>query len=317
MLPTGHLGMLVAAQDHVVTRQQLLAGGVTRHGIENRFEYDGWQRLLPEVYLTHPGEPSRRQRLVAALLYAGEGAAIDADDACAFHGLRAVRPDDDLVRVVVPDESKARSFGFVRVRRTKAPIRVVTTELLRYLEPAAAAIAAARLRRDDRVVLAILSDAVQRRIVSHRDLVRAHVQGSPRNATRTDRALEHLGAGIRSAPEADFRMLAEASTVLPPLLYNARLQLPSGRVVSPDALAVDAALVNETNGRAAHERADLFADMQERHDAMTEAGLIVMHNPPRRLRLRGREAIAQFERVYLRNAGRGLPLGVVLLPSAA
>lgn len=316
MPPTGLLA-LIASQDFVIARQQLIAGGMTRHGIENCFQYDGWQRILPQIYLTHPGEPSRRQRLVAALLYAGEGAAIDADDACVFHGIRAMRADDALVRVVVPEGSAARSFAFVRIRRTTAPIGVVKTELLRYLEPAASAIASARLRTSDRVVLAILSDAIQRRIVSYHDLVRAHVQGSPRNAVRTDKALEHLGAGIRSAPEADFRMLAEASTILPPLLYNPLLQLPTGRVISPDALALDAGLVHETNGRRPHARVDLFEDMQERHDAMTEFGLIVLHNPPRRLAIRGREVIAQFERVYVGNAGRGLPAGVVLLSSAA
>jgi hypothetical protein len=104
---------------------------------------------------------------------------------------------------------------------------------------------------------------------------------------------------------------------LPPLLYNRRLKLPGGRIISPDALALDAGLVHETNGRAAHRRDDLFDDMQERHDAMTVAGLTVLHNTPRRIALRGREVITQFERCYVRDAGRGLPPGVVLLPIAA
>jgi hypothetical protein len=71
--------------------------------------------------------------------------------------------------------------------------------------------------------------------------------------------------------------------------------------------------VHETNGRSAHRREDLFEDMQVRHDAMTEAGLTVLHNAPRRIALRGREVIAQFERCYLRDVGRGLPPGVELL----
>src|SRR5437764_971370 len=143
------------------------ASGMTRHGIENCFEYDGWQRLLPGVYLTHVGNPSRRQKLIAALLYAGNDSAIDADDACAFHGITAVRPDVHIVRVVVPQESPARSRGFVRVRRTSAPIRTVSTQRLRYLEPAAAVIASTRLYRSDRTALALVSDAVQRRIATY------------------------------------------------------------------------------------------------------------------------------------------------------
>jgi hypothetical protein len=130
-------------------------------------------------------------------------------------------------------------------------------------------------------------------------------------------ALQSIGAGVRSAPEGDFRQLAEASTVLPSLAYNVLLRLPSGRLISPDAVALDAGLVHETNGRSSHRREDLFDDMQERHDAMTEADLIVMHNSPRRLWLDGRRAIAQFERVYLRHAGRGLPPGVSVVTLAA
>ncbi|HET6910142.1 MAG TPA: hypothetical protein VFH54_12440 [Mycobacteriales bacterium] len=311
------LRALVAGQDHVVSRDQLLAGGLTRHAIENCFEYDGWQRLLPQVYLTHAGEASRRQLLVAAQLYVGDDAAIDADDAAFFHGSRVVRPDDATVHVAASQMSPARSHGFVRVRRTSAPLLVVQTQTLRYVDAPTALIAAARRRTSDRAVLAILSDAVQRRLVTVDALVRAHIQGSPRNAAPTDRALAELGAGTRSVSEVDFRGLATASLVLPPLLYNCLLRLPTGRMVSPDALAVDAGLVHETNGRRAHARQDLFEDMQERHDEMTESGLIVMHNTPRRISLQGRAVITQFERVYIRNAGRGLPPGVEVVRIAA
>lgn len=165
----------------------------------------------------------------------------------------------------------------------------------------------------ERAVLAAFSEAVQRRLVTVEQLTTAHIQGPPRRAGLADAALADIGAGIHSAPEADFRRLAEASLVLPPLLYNRRLRLPSGRVVVPDALAVDAGLVHETNGRRPHEREDLFDDMQERHDEMTESGLVVLHNSPRRIRSQARSVIAQFERCYQLNAGRGLPEGITLL----
>jgi len=87
--------------------------------------------------------------------------------------------------------------------------------------------------------------------------------------------------------------------------------------VSPDALALDAGLVHETNGRRAHARQDLFEDMQERHDAMTAAGLTVLHNSPRRLATQPRIAIAEFVECHRRLAGRGLPPGVELVRAAA
>jgi hypothetical protein len=58
---------------------------------------------------------------------------------------------------------------------------------------------------------------------------------------------------------------------------------------------------------------DLFEDMQERGDALTTAGFVVLNNPPSRIRLCGREVIAQVERCHQMHDGRGLPAGVTLL----
>lgn len=305
---------LVAAQDHVVTRQQALAHGLTPRAIARRKEYDGWQEIVTGVYLCHGGEPARRQLLVAALLYAGDDAAIDDVDACRFYGIQAAAVEDDRVYVVVPAASPVRSRGFVVVRRSAAPYGVTATRLLRYIHPADAVIAAARRKSSERNTLALLSDAVQRNVTTHAELTRAHVQGSPRNARLTGEALAHVRDGVRSAPEGRFKILAGASLVLPPLLYNRRLRLPGGQIVVPDALAVDAALVHEVNGRRAHARDDLFDDMQLRHELMTTAGLTVLHTPPARLDRAGREVLTNVERCYLRLRGRGLPPGVELLP---
>lgn len=307
------LSAVLAAQDQVIHRRQAYGLGLNSDAVAHRGRYAGWQEVLRNVFLAHPGEPGHRQRLVAALLYAGESAAIDADDACVFHGLRAVRADDQTVRVVVPQLSPARSHGFVVVRRSSASWSTVTTPLVRYVDPATAAISAARIRHDPRRVLAILSDAVQRGITTYDALLRAHVRASPRNARPADAALYHLRCGIRSVGEADFRTLAEASGLLPPLAYNCVLRLPDGRQVCPDAIALDAGLVHETNGAVAHRRADLFADMQERHDAMTAAGLTVLHNTPARLSREPRRVIAEFERCYDRLRGRGLPDGITVV----
>lgn len=308
---------LQEAQDWVLSRDQVMAHGLTRHVIARRLNAGGWQRLLPSTYLCHPGEPTRRQLLIGALLYAGDDAAIDAADACRFHGIKAVAIDEDVVRVVVPWAGPVRSYGYVSVRRTVRPIRTVRSHRLRYVRPADAVVAAGRFMSSERPVVAALSDALQRGIVTPAELLAAHAVGSPRNARRTGAALEHVLAGVRSAPEQDARVILEASEILPRPIYNCLLELPGGRFISPDALVVDAALVHETNGRGPHARADLFEDMQERHDAMTAAGLTVLHNSPRRLRRSGPEVLAEMERCYQRLAGRGLPPGVRIVRMAA
>jgi hypothetical protein len=312
-----HLPGLIRSQDHVLHRDQALAMGLSRRAIDYRLRAGLWQLLLPDVYLTHHGEPSRRQRLIAALLYAGPQAAIDGADACRFHGFKAVTTDDAKVHVVVPFGAAARSRGFVVVRRTVVPFAAVTTDLLRYVEPAVAVVAATRRMRTARPVLAAMSEALQRRLTTYDELLRAHIQGPPRNSRHGDAALGALATGVRSAPEDDFRRLAEASTVLPPLEYNVWLRLACGRVVCVDALIRSSGVVHETNGRTAHAREDLFEDLQERHDALTASGLTALHNSPRRLREHGRVVITQVEKCHLMYDGRGLPPGVTVLPIAA
>jgi len=292
-----------------------MAAGMSRGALDHRLAHE-WQALLPSVYLCHPGEPSRRQRLVAASLYAGADAAIDAIDACHFYGVRAVRPDELLVHVLVASSSPVRSSRWVKVRRTSREFRVCQTERLRYVDPATAVIAAARTLASERSIVALLSDAIQRRVMGLDELIDVHRQGPRRNARRTEQALRQVGGGVWSAPEADFRRLAESRPALPRLLYNPVLRLRDGRKICPDALAPDAPLVHETNGAAVHRRQDLFDDMQERHDALTAAGFTVLHNTPRRIRDQGRDVITEFEQCYRRLAKMGWPDGVVLLEDA-
>ena len=187
----------------MILRDQAISAGLTRRAIDHRLSSGQWQSLLPRVYLVHPGEPSRRQMLIAAQLYAGPRSAIDAADACRWHGIKAVSVDESRVHVVEPWGEHARSTGFVVVRRTLAPIRTVIGHKLRFVDPASAVIAATRRMSSDRAVLAALSDALQRDAASYDALLRAHIQGSPRNARRADEALASLAAGARSVPEAD------------------------------------------------------------------------------------------------------------------
>lgn len=310
------LSRAISAQDDVVHRAEALAGGLTVDAISYRLRCGQWQLLLPTVYLTRPGKPSRRQQLVAALLYGGPEAAIDGVDACRFHGITSVGLDADRVHIVLPFGATARSRGFVVVRRTVGEVRTVSTELVRYVEPATAVVAATRRMRNGRAVLAAFSEAVQRGIATHDDLLKAHIEGPPRNARWGDAAIAAIGAGVRSVPEEDFRKLSAASLLLPPVECNVWLRLPGPRVVCVDALFRSSAVVHETNGRRFHAREDLFEDMQERHDALTAAGFTVLHNSPRRLREQPRKVIAQVEQCHARYDGRGLPPGVEVLPIA-
>ena len=116
-----------------------------------------------------------------------------------------------------------------------------------------------------------------------------------------------VGLGARSGPEADFLDLCAAIPELPTPLVNPLLQLPGGMKVSPDSLFYDAAVIHETNGRGPHGDEDAFESMQVRHDALTAAGFVVLHNSPRSLRLEPDRVMRQLLACVQRHAARGLP----------
>lgn len=300
----------------MIHRRQALEAGLTDDAIRYRCRTGQWRRLLPQIYLTNSGEPTRRQLLVAAQLYAGPDAAIDGADACWFHGMKAVPLDRETVHVLVPRGSTCRSVGYVIVRQSASPFSVTSTELIRYVDPATALISATRRMTQSRSVLAALSDGMQRNLVEYDDLIAANEDGPPRNSRLAADALEQLGAGVLSVAEADLRRLAQRSAILAGIQYNVWLRLRCGRIVCLDAFLLSSAVAHEVNGRKAHAREDLFEDMQERHDAVTASGIIALHSSPRRVRRNGALVIAQLEETHLMWDGRGLPTGVTLLSAA-
>ena len=58
----------------VISRQQALAAGLTKHALAHRLRPGGpWRGLLPGVYMAATGAPTTLQQEMAALLYAGPG----------------------------------------------------------------------------------------------------------------------------------------------------------------------------------------------------------------------------------------------------
>lgn len=141
----------------VVTGAQLRRQGLTAAQVSERCIPRGpWQQLLPGVYLLHTGPAGGRERLRAALLYAGrpaagrrgaesghgtsgtsgtdgtgttggasvaEGAVVTGVAALALHGFAAAPPVTALthVDVLVPRTRRLRAAGFVRVVRAALP----------------------------------------------------------------------------------------------------------------------------------------------------------------------------------------------------
>lgn len=226
-------------------------------------------------------------------------------------------PADRFIRVLIANDVRRSSRDFMVLCRTKRlPVPRVLSGMP--VAPPDRSLADFLLRHDDdREALAVAAAAVQRKTCSVEGLAFEAEGGPARGRPRLVRVINALSVGIRSLPENDFRELVRRSRVLPEPLWNCLVRLPNGSVLSPDALFEDAGVVHETNGRRYHAAEDLFEDMQRRHDVMVAAGLIPLHNSPRRLDREGREVIKEVEACYLRHQGRGLPPGVEIIRRGA
>lgn len=297
-------------QDELLTRRQALE----RLSVDELSRKLGrkWTVVLPGVYLTTGGSPTLRQRRRAALLRAGSQAVLTDLDALDLYGIPNL-PADQFVRVLVPNDVQRASKDFLAICRTKRPPRPRIVAGVP-VAPPNRALADFLLRHpDEREGLAIACLALQKGIVEVDGLLFEAAEGPSRGRPRLLRIVEKLQCGVRSAPESDFRDLIRRSRVLPEPLWNSLLKLPTGQLISPDALFDDAGVVHETNGRKYHAAQDLFEDMQRRHDAMVVAGLVVLHNSPRRIDQEGRVVLKEMESCYLQNKGRGMPLGIEIL----
>jgi hypothetical protein len=264
--------------------------------------------------LTLSGQATRRQLVVAAWLWAGPDSAIDGADALRWYGFKAEHEATTKVHLVVPGDSSARSRDFVVVRRALAEIEVGDRGLVQYVDPATAAIVAARNSRNARDSIALLSRLLQQGTVTAADLRQARDRIGDKWCRPVDAALLAVGVGIRSPAEEDMRRLVSTSRALPEPLWNQWLELPDGGPdVCVDGLWVDAGLVNEVIGKKYHAWGERYDDTNARNERLQAAGLIVCEATPTRIRREGPIVLAQLEQTYLIHRGRGLPPGVRLL----
>jgi hypothetical protein len=308
------LSAIATSQDGLVTRFQALTE-LTVGELRARLSRS-WAIILPGVYATFRSSLTHRQRCRAALLYAGDDAQLADVTAAARYGVRYLPPTQD-VHVLIPAQQHRLSRGFVVVRRTHWFPEPRELDGLRYCPPARALVEAAARIGHQATAHAFLADAVTRRVVNPADLTEAVERITGRGAGVARRAVLEISSGARSAPEVDFLKLCRTSTIVPPPLVNPLLELPDGRLISPDALFPGTPLVHEVNGRAFHADEDQFESMQERHDVMTAVGLTALHNSPRRIRRDSGLVLSEVERCYVRLEGQGLPPGVRIVRAHA
>ena len=172
---------LLARQDNVVTRAQLLEHGVSYPAVRWNAGR-AWRVVLPQVFGIGREPPSARQRQIAALLWAGPRSVLSGATAARLHGITSADPLA-RVHVLVPAPQSSRTSGFAEIRRSLLhdPGTVVRGPL-RLSSPARSAVDAARAARTEDARSAILIEAVQRGIATLDDLEEWVLRLRPRDA---------------------------------------------------------------------------------------------------------------------------------------
>ncbi len=298
----------LARQQHgVLSFAQLRAGGATTEALRWNVGRH-WRLLLPAVVLLAPGRPTRRQREVAALLYAGPRGILGGLSAARWHGIEAADPGE-LVHVLVPPPLRSRIVTWVRVRRTTiADPRALVLGPVRVCSPARAILDAAAESGSAEVAAAIGIEGVQKGLVTLDDLGQALFQRNNRGLELPKEAVRAAASGAWSPPE---RILLEAlrrSPLLPepwpnPVLFGTRGQA----LLSPDLWLDDVALAILVHSRRFHSKGSDWDTTVERDGGLTEEGVVVAGVTPHRI-VRDIEAVVRrIERTYLSASRRPRP----------
>jgi hypothetical protein len=311
-LDSGAARWLFANQRGVISRRQVLSIGVTEEGLRHRIRMGGpWQRLLPGVYLTVTGQPTREQQQIAAILYAGSASIITGPAALRNYGIRG--QDKEIVDVLIPAGLEHSSRDFVAIHRTRRMPRQWTSDGPLRFAPVARAVAdAVRGLEQLADARAIVGSAVQKSRCTIKQLSDELAAGPIRGSAQLRAVLAEVADGVRSAAEGDFHTLVKRSE-LPRPLFNARLLVDGTLLAVVDAWWPEASVAVEIDSREWHLLPADWENKMRRHDRLIAAGILVIHVSPRQIRTEPDVIIGYIADALRR--GRPAP-GIVTLPAA-
>ncbi|WP_406096930.1 hypothetical protein [Streptomyces sp. NBC_01013] len=345
-----HLRITSDLRQRVLSAAQLKSRGVAPAQAGERCRTGGpWQQPLPGVFVLHPGPLSGRERLRAALLYAGRPPAAgrrtvparaggDADPgygeamvtglaALSLYGFTAAPPavSTDRVEVLVPRVRRLRSVRYVRLVRSSELPRPEYVDAIAVAPVARAVADAVTGLGDAHTVRRLLTEAVRgghcEPAVLVGELNRAKVLGRPQVGNAVDSL---LAEGRALAEERLYDMVRTHG--LPEPLWNVDLRLPGGpHLGAVDAYWPEEAVAVELDTRSPrHSRLD-DDHRQEEHEAEWSAyaarrehlerlGVTVVHLTPKKLRDTREQQAAVVRTALMAAADREPAAYVMILP---
>jgi hypothetical protein len=290
----------------VISRQQALASGMTRHALAHRLRLGGpWRGLLPGVYMAATGAPTTLQQEMAALLYAGPGSLITGSAALRSHHIRCELTE--IVDVLVRAGRQRRDTKFVRLHRTnRMPARIWEAGPVRYVPASRAVADAVRALTSLRDVRAVVADAIQRDKCAITSLAAELTAGPNKGSALFREALADVAGGIRSAAEGDLRDLL-AGSGLPMPLFNPCLYDQNGNFVArPDAWWPGLGIAVEVDSREWHTSPEDHASTLARGRRMARYQIVVLRVTPRQIRTQRADVINDIKAAL--DGAQGRPL---------
>lgn len=258
---------LLGPQCGALSRGQALAAGFTDDAIEAQLAGRRWQRAHPGVFIAFTGPLPDLTKLWAALLWAGDGAALCDVTALDRYGVQGLPAESDVHITVDHTRKVVRPPGIVlhRRRRLETFVHPVRAPRMVRLEDAALH-RAARLAGLNRLSdgLGLLADVCQQRHTSPsrlRDALAALPKLKSRKAFWA--VLDDIAIGAQSFLEISYLRNVERAHGLPaPRRQAGGISL--GRRVWRDGEYDEWGVIHELDGRLGHAAADDAASDRRR-----------------------------------------------------
>ncbi|HZC69847.1 MAG TPA: hypothetical protein VE442_04050 [Jatrophihabitans sp.] len=266
------------APPRVMSRHTANRLGYSDAAIRHQVDKGHWRRVLPHTYLTSD-TLTWADRLWAATTYAGEDAMLSGAAALCDLGLVSVRRPAVLL-VLVPTPRDPRDCGWVRVRPSARPVYpAMRAGPPRASEARAVAdLALERPRLDD--VRALVAEAVRLKLCTVDELAAELRHGPRRGSAHLRQAIDEVGGGAWSAPEARAATLLRRAGI-PPFEQNVRVDLSDASFVIVDFIWRALRAVLEIDSDTHHALAGDADGTSDRHLRLETDGYSVIHRTPR------------------------------------
>jgi very-short-patch-repair endonuclease len=262
---------LLTTQAGILTVAQAREHGWTRHAVEAQVAAGRWARLHRGVLATFTGDLTYEQRVWSGLLYAGRGAAVSHESALWLHD-RDRTPPATVHITVARRRDAARAEGLRVYRSDLGPDEVMDLASPPRVTVERAVVECAGAARSDEQAIAVVAEAIQRRLTTAERLRRT-LEKRPclRHRALLLEILDMCGAGAHSLLEVRHEQIRRSHGLPEPV----RQVRHEGAVVDVDYDG----LIVELDGRTGHFNVSGWWKDMLRDDMHTAAGRAVLRWP--------------------------------------